>query len=69
MKGNTFVKIGAQAFSEAKGTTVIPNTVVEIGQNAFFGATVLCEASEKPSGWHEDWCKEGTCTWGYIPLQ
>ncbi|MBO5939357.1 MAG: leucine-rich repeat protein [Clostridia bacterium] len=58
-------KIGAQAFYDAKGSVVIPSTVSTVGQEAFWNSVALCEASEKPFGWHEDWCNGGSVTWGY----
>ena len=56
--------IGPFAFWCCKGLkkAVIPASIEEIGENAFLkceGATIYCEAPEKPEGWHESWCGAG----------
>jgi hypothetical protein len=52
--------IGEYAFRGCSGLTniTIPDSVTSIGEQAFAGCTALtinCEATEQPSGWHEDW--------------
>ena len=50
-------------------TLIIPENVIVIGEYAFEycdSLTIYCEASEKPSGWHNNWNKYGgEVVWNY----
>lgn len=52
--------IGAQAFTSAAiSEIIIPESVVSMGELVFnqntVNLTILCEASEQPSGWNDKW--------------
>ena len=62
---NSVTSIGDYAFFYCSlESVIIPDTVMEIGENAFIAensVTVYCEVVTKPSGWKEGW-------WGYEQL-
>ena len=57
---NSVTSISGCAFYNNSGLTTIeiPNSVTSIGWGVFSGCnnlTIYCEASEKPSGWEDEW--------------
>jgi hypothetical protein len=57
---NSVTSISGCAFYNCNGLTTIeiPSSVTSIGWGAFNGCnnlTIYCEATEKPSGWEDDW--------------
>ena len=70
--GNGVTSIGIYAFSSCTSLTsvVIPVGVAIISARAFNNTetlqTIYCQASEKPSGWSDDWNKTSAeVVWGY----
>ena len=65
------VKIGSSAFANCTSLQkiVIPSSVTVIEENAFDGCQSIsyyCEAAQKPSGWSDDWIREGAyVSWKY----
>ena len=68
---NSVTSIGELAFYNCDLLTsiFIPNSVTSIGNYAFHDCeslTIYCEASEKPSGWDNDWnYSNRPVEWGY----
>lgn len=66
--------IGESAFFDsALRCAVIPNSVLEIGFEAFYGAVnieIYCAASSAPIAWHEAWSHEGNnVIWNYLDVK
>ena len=63
--------IGARAFENCDFITsiIIPDFITNIDNEAFMGCdslTIYCQASQKPSGWHDNWNSSGCpVVWGY----
>lgn len=67
---NKTTTIGERAFDNCDSITHlhIPASVVSMGKEVAnnYGSIITCEATEKPSGWADDWCNEyQTVVWGY----
>jgi hypothetical protein len=67
---NKTTTIGLRAFDNCNSITHlhIPASVVSMGKEVAnnYGSIITCEATEKPSGWADDWCNEyQTVVWGY----
>ena len=67
---NKTTTIGDLAFGYCPDLTHlhIPASVTSIGKElaTFVTSIITCEATEKPSGWADDWCNEyQTVVWGY----
>ena len=75
---NSVTSIGDYAFQGCRSiaSIFIPNSVISIGEDAFrtssndskYGENlfIYCEASNKPSGWHSNWCRDSAHVyWGY----
>lgn len=73
MKDREFfvTSISARAFENCDFLTsiIIPDYINYIGREAFMGCdalTIYCQASQKPSAWHDDWNSSGCpVVWGY----
>ena len=68
-KSKTITKISKYAFYNCSSLAdiYIPKTVNVIDEAAFMGCTNLtikCEATSKPSGWHDLWTTTDKIIWG-----
>ena len=65
----TFIGSGAFINSRYFESVFIPDSVTYIGSDAFqycSSLTIYCEATSKPSGWHEKWNSSNRpVVWGY----
>ena len=66
--------IGQCAFRNCRNlkTIVLYDGVTNVEENAFKGCpnvTIYCEATEKSSGWHDNWNPDGCeVVWGFAPV-
>lgn len=64
----TTIGLGAFDYCDSITHLHIPASVVSTGKDVAnnYGSIITCEATEKPSGWADDWCNEyQTVVWGY----
>lgn len=67
---NKTTTIGERAFDYSDSLTHlhIPASVTSVGKEVatIYRLIITCEATERPSGWADDWCNEyQTVVWGY----